>query len=85
MPRPATGQVVKRDTRDGFSWALRFRAQGRRQYVTLGSLKDGWTEQRAERELAAALRDVEAGIWRPPSLEAVAPVVDPSFHEFASD
>lgn len=84
MSRPATGQVLKRDTRDGFSWALRFRAQGRRQYVTLGSTDDGWTRQRAERELAATLRDVEAGEWKPPA-SAVPTVADPSFHEFASD
>jgi integrase len=86
MARPATGQVVKRETRGGFSWALRFRANGQRQYVTLGALEDGWTEERAHRELAATLRDIEAGTWRPPSkLAAVTPLDDPTFHEFASE
>lgn len=83
MARPATGQVVRRETRDGFTFALRFRALGERRYVTLGSASDGWTEARAERELAVILRDVDAGTWKPPRV--VQQPTEPTFHEFASE
>jgi integrase len=86
MARPATGQVVERETRRGRVFALRFRAYGNRQYVTLGASEDGWTRQRAEEELQNVLADVRRGVWRPPTpAAAAAPPVDPTFHEFASD
>jgi len=86
MPRPATGQVVRNPTKGGFSYALRFRACGSRQYLTLGAPEDGWTEAKAGRELAAVLRDVDRGVWRPPQPDpAPHVVVDPTFLEFASD
>ncbi len=81
MPRPRTGQIVERDTSEGRTYALRFTAYGRREYVTLGS--DGWTRQRAEEELANVLADVRRGNWRKGSPESVKP--EPSFHEFASE
>jgi len=84
MPRPASGQVVRNPTKGGFSYALRFRACGSRQYVTLGAPEDGWTEAKAGRELAAVLRDVDRGAWRP-SEPASVPVSEPTFREFASD
>jgi hypothetical protein len=85
MARPATGQVVYDDRRVSPVFALRFRAYGRREYVTLGGAADGWTQERAEAELQNVLADVRRGIWRPPHPEPapVAPA-DPSFHEFAS-
>jgi len=84
--RKPSGQVVRRETRDGFNYALRFRAYGRREYVTLGRPEDGWTREKAERELAAVLRDVERGTWRPPEPDpAPKPIEEPTFHEFASD
>jgi hypothetical protein len=64
MPRPATGSVVVRDTARGCVYALRFRAHGRRQYVTLGSTGEGWDRPRAEEELARVLADVRRGVWR---------------------
>jgi integrase len=87
MARPATGQVVKRKTKDGsFTFAIRFHVDRHRHYVTLGSPTDGWTEQMAQRELAAVLRDVERGSWQPPSAAPPASSdPDPSFHAFASD
>jgi len=86
MARPASGQVVLNPARGGFSFALRFRASGRRQYVTLGRPEDGWTHEKAGRELAATLRDVDRGTWRPPTREqAPQTPADPTFHEFASD
>lgn len=84
MGRPATGHVVF-PTAGRRSFGLRFGAYGKREYLTLGRPEDGWTEQMAERELAAVLRDVDLGIWRRPEPDP-APVVadDPTFHEFAS-
>jgi integrase len=85
MARPATGNVVK-PTADHPCFALRFRAYGKRHFLTLGRPEDGWTVAMAQRELAVVLRDVDLGIWRPPEPDpAPAQMVDPTFHEFASD
>jgi integrase len=86
MARPGTGQVVVRERRAGRLFALRFRAYGNREYVTLGMDAEGWTQQRAEVELQNVLADVRRGVWRPPHPEpAPPPVADPTFHEFASE
>jgi integrase len=85
MARPATGQVVK-PTGTHPCFALRFRAYGKRHFLTLGRLEDGWTLAMAQRELAVVLPDVDLGTWRPPEPDpAPAKTVDPTFHEFASD
>jgi hypothetical protein len=85
MARPATGQVVK-PTPTHPCFALRFRAYGKRQFLTLGRPEDGWTIAMAQRELAVVLRDVDLGTWRPPEPDPAPPrAVDPTFHEFASD
>lgn len=87
MPRPATGQVIERPTRSGVtSYALRVRAYGKREYVTLGRDRDGWTRLKAEQELANVLADVRRGIWRPPTPQGTPEVrPDPTFHVFASE
>jgi integrase len=88
MARKATGQVVERErTRGHVHFALRFRAYGRRQFVTLGSAEEGWTRQRAELELQNVLADVRRGIWQPaqPEPEPVEPQPEPTVHEFASE
>ncbi len=83
MPRPATGQVVHRTNG---TWALRFRAYGTRQYQTLGTAEEGWSQVKAEQALRHVMADVERGAWRPPSPEPVANVnPDPGFHRFASE
>ena len=85
MARPASGQVV-RPTPGQPCFALRFRAYGKREYVTLGKPEDGWTLAMAQRELAVVLRDVDLGTWRPPRPDpAPAKNTNPTFHEFASD
>ena len=86
MPRRATGQVVKRTRRDGTVYALRFNANGQRQYVTLGSSRAGWNQAKAQDQLEHEISCVEAGTWSPPEPE-LAPAVksDPTFHDFASD
>lgn len=85
MPPRATGQVIVEKRRRGRTFALRFRAYGRRQYVTLGTVADGWTPAKAQTELENILADVRRGIWRAPQpapQPEIAP--DPTFHEFAS-
>jgi integrase len=84
-PRP-TGQVVVDARRKSTVYGLRFRADGHRHYVTLGTAEGGWTRERAELELENTMADVRRGIWKAPEPEP-APVADqdPAFHEFASD
>jgi integrase len=84
MSRPATGQVLERRGKRGRVFALRFRAYGRREYLTL----DVGTRAEAEAELANVLADVRRGIWRPQKRQpaAVPAVVEEStFHAFASE
>jgi hypothetical protein len=61
MARPATGRVVV-DTRwSSPSYGRRFSARGRRQWIKLGSETEGWTQGRAERELADVMALVRRG------------------------
>jgi integrase len=84
MPRRATGQVI--EPSDGRSWAIRFRAYGKRRYVALGTAEEGWNRKRAEAELRHVLADVERGIWRPyEPAQAPQTAEAPTFHEFASE
>jgi integrase len=86
MPRRPTGQVLERERDGGRVFALRFRAYGKRRYVTLGATSEGWTRQKAEEELANVLADVRRGIWQPQkSGDASEPPEEPTFHEFASE
>lgn len=86
MARKATGQVVERDGAGGRTFALRFRAYGKRRYVTLGTAAEGWTHAKAEEELANVLADVRRGIWMPSERsESQEPPPEPTFHEFASE
>jgi integrase len=83
MSRPATGQVLERRGKRGrTTYALRFRAYGRRNYLTL----DVSTRADADVELANVLADVRRGIWQPPAEPvAEAPREVPTFHRFATD
>lgn len=87
MARPPTGQMIEREGARGTSYALRFRAYGRRRYLTLGGPEEGWTRELAETELQNVLADVRRGLWRdvyeleePGSVRTV-----PTFERFASD
>jgi integrase len=85
MARKATGQIIERNGNAGRVYALRFRAYGKRHYLTLGSAEEGWDRGRAEAELRHVLADVERGIWQPASAAPAAdPDPEPTFHEFAS-
>lgn len=66
MTRARNGQVVEREWKSGRGYALRFLANGRRQYVTLGLERDGWDRARGEVELLNVMADVRRGIWIPP-------------------
>src|SRR4051794_5851777 len=85
MPRKATGEVIERDRGGGRILALRFRAYGRRHFVTLGGAADGWTRQKAEAELRYVLADVERGLWAPGTGVTAESPPSPTFHEFASE
>jgi integrase len=86
MARPSTGAVIENTQLVDPTFALRFSANGKRQYVTLGSRRDGWTPARAEIALQDTLTDVRRGTWQPPEPEPVAaPREVPSFHVFASE
>ncbi len=82
MPRQTTGTIVEHRGKDGRSYrALRFRAYGKRRFVSLGPV----SKQDAERELRGILADVERGIWRSPT-QAPDPEPEaamPTFHAFA--
>lgn len=60
------GEVKVRDWKAGRGYALRFRAYGERQYVTLGYEHEGWDWGKAEEELQNILVDVRRGLWVPP-------------------
>jgi integrase len=85
--RPATGQVLERKRGRDVTYALRFRAHGKREYVTLGKRSEGWTRKRAEEQLAFILAAVARGIWWPPEpdLEPKPPREEPTFHMFATE
>jgi integrase len=86
MPRPPAGQVVVRKRRRSTTFAIRFRAYGEREYVTLGTAAEGWTRAKADTELQNVLADVRRGIWQAPAPPVVeAPRQMPTFHEFASE
>jgi len=86
MARKATGQVVVTKPRGGRTFALRFRAYGKRRYVRLGTAEQGWTRRKAEEELANVLADVRRGIWQPArDSEAMETAQEPTFHQFASE
>jgi integrase len=81
MARRPTGQVIPPDGKQR-SWAIRFRAYGKREFVSL----PGMNRQEAEAELRHVLADVERGTWRRYEPEPVeAPTEVPTFHEFASE
>lgn len=86
MPRRATGQVLERERDGALVFALRFRAYGKRRYVTLGTTAAGWTRRKAEEELANVLADVRRGIWQPAKARELGEwEAEPNFHEFASE
>jgi integrase len=75
----------RRDAHSQATFGLRFRAYGRREYITLGTAEDGWTRTKAQTELQNVLADVRRGIWRPADPTPKSDIGrDPTFHEFSS-
>ena len=82
----ATGEVLERRRDGSVVYALRFRAYGKRRYLTLGTKAEGWSHTRANEELQNVLADVRRGLWRPPVARFEATLEeDRTFHEFASE
>jgi integrase len=85
--RPRAGEVKKTWRKRDQQWrfALRIWWRGERVWVPLGLEADGWNDYRAKLELENVMREVAAGVWRPP---APPPLDgndrDPTFHEFAT-
>lgn len=63
MARKSKGEVLERPWKRGRGYALRFWVKGQREYLTLGSERDGWTRERAEEALTDVLAEVRLGIW----------------------
>lgn len=80
--RAPKGEVVRNPTRHGFKFALRFTAGGKRRYQTLGSIEEGWNEDRAQLELKRVLQEIREGTWQP--YVPIEPTRERTFHEFAS-
>jgi integrase len=57
-------------------FALRFRAYGRRRYLTLGTPGEGWTRRRGKEEMDVIRAEVERGTWVPPAPRHTAAVGD---------
>lgn len=85
MARPATGSVVE-PKGDRRSYGIRFRALGKRRFLTLGRPEDGWTREKAEEALHDELERVRLGVWK--EEEVASPVAEhqaeETFREFAS-
>lgn len=75
-----------RETEQGKSYAIRFRAYGKRRQYTLGTDAEGWTQDKAKAELDYVLAAVQRGDWVPPEMvaETAAPIVS-TFREFAAE
>lgn len=76
MARRATGRVDEHTHADGdVSFAIRFPYRGRRPYITLGTLREGWTRPLAEAKLREVVDLVRAGMDLddifPPAVETV--------------
>jgi integrase len=97
MGRQSSGQVVVDTLADGTrAFRLRFRADARRERLTLHERRDcdcgcagGWTERTARIELDNVLARIRAGVWqRPPAStradHARGVAAAPTFHEYAS-
>jgi hypothetical protein len=84
--RRPVGEVKKIWRKRDRQWrfALRIWWQGERVWVPLGLETDGWNDYRAKLELEDVVREIEAGVWRPPPSPLDANDRDPTFHEFAT-
>ncbi|HKO38867.1 MAG TPA: site-specific integrase [Solirubrobacterales bacterium] len=82
--RKSTGGVLPPEGKRR-SWTLRFRANGKRHHVTLGTPEEGWNRRRAEAALDDVLAEVRLGVWQPerPAAAPAATEGEPTFYDFA--
>lgn len=66
MGERCENNVLERPFGGSKVFALRFRAYGRRRYLTLGTPDEGWTRRRGEEEMDVIRAEVERGTWVPP-------------------
>jgi hypothetical protein len=75
--------VVEYEGKRGRVYRVKFRdADGRQVQQTLGRERDGWTRQRAERELGKLLDKVERERWRKPTRERLSSLVDEYLEQY---
>jgi integrase len=85
MARRPSGQLYRNRTKDGWTYGVRFRWNGKRRYRTIGHSQDGWTKKKAEVEIERLMAALWAGAWEPeadrrdPEPE---PDPEPTFEEF---
>ena len=85
MEKRARGEIRVHERVDGRrTYSLRFRVDGKRHSLTLGTDADGWNERRAERKLEDVLAEVRAGVWQPPAPADEDDGREITFHDFAS-
>ncbi|WP_272473667.1 tyrosine-type recombinase/integrase [Baekduia alba] len=77
--------MTKATAADDVSFALRFRALGRRQFVHLGYASEGWTESKARDELTLTMAAVRRGAWQPVESVVMGPPAEiPRIEDFAN-
>ncbi|MFZ1994526.1 MAG: tyrosine-type recombinase/integrase [Solirubrobacteraceae bacterium] len=85
MEKRASGEIRVHERKDGqVTYSLRFRVNGQREVLTLGTDTDGWTHRKAERKLDDVLARVRAGVWPPPAPPDRIADDGQTFHVFAS-
>jgi hypothetical protein len=85
MEKRALGEIRVHQRQDGLrTYSLRFRVNGKRRSITLGTDADGWNDRRAERKLEDVLAEIRVGMWRPPAPSEANDEREMTFHEFAS-
>ena len=85
MEKRGRGEIRVHERKDGqVTYSLRFRVNGKREILTLGTDTDGWTFRKAERKLEDVLVRVRAGVWEPPAPPDRDADRAQTFHVFAS-
>jgi integrase len=87
VPRPRTGTIIRKPTKLGISYGLRFTYRGQKVYHSIGGSWEGWNDERVEEERKFVMRQVERGEYVPPRPET-APIASgdevPTFQVLAS-
>lgn len=65
MPRPRTGTIIRKPTKLGTSFGLRFTYRGEKLYHHIGGSWEGWSDQRVEDERRYVMAQVDRGEYLP--------------------